>query len=267
MISSVKWESASSRPFNVPLGIKQGGINSPDFFSIYVDDLTRLLRSKGSGCHMYRLFVAAILFADDICLIAPTRSSLQELIDCCSDYCHKFCLTFNPKKSKVVVFSPRTIDTKNFARISLNGIHIEYVNSVKYLGLTLCSRPTFSFDSKSDLRNFYRSANSILNVLKKPDECVLLHLLYSNCVPILTYACAVKTYASREMNDCNTALNNAIRRIFTYHRWESIRSLRVAFGYKSLTEIFQLSSKRFIDSLPNHSNSILRKLHSSISVE
>ena len=77
MTSSVKWENTTSRSFTVLLGIKQGGINSPKFFSIYLDDLTRILRC----CHMYQLFDAAILFADDICLIAPTRSSLQELMD------------------------------------------------------------------------------------------------------------------------------------------------------------------------------------------
>ena len=169
---------------------------------------------------MYTLFVAAILFADDICLIAPSRSTLQELIDACSSYCRQYCLTFNPKKSKVIVFSQKLVDTENFARITMNNVNIDYVSSVKYLGVTICARPTFSYDSKNDIRNFYRSANSILNVLKKPDECVLMHLLYTNCVPILTYACAVKKYPSREMQDCTTALNNSIRRIFTYNTWE-----------------------------------------------
>ena len=100
MASFVKWESETSRSFDVPLGIKQGGINSPDFFSLYMDDLVKILRSKKIGCHMYLLFVAAILFADDICLIAPSRSTLQNLIDTCSSYCRRFCLNFNPKSQR-----------------------------------------------------------------------------------------------------------------------------------------------------------------------
>ena len=153
-----------------------------------------------------------------------------------------------------------------FARITMNGVAIDYCNSVKYLGVTICSLPYFAFDASNDLKNFYRSSNSILNVLHKPDEGVLLHLLYSNCVPTLTYACAVKTFSSRQMQDCNTALNNAIRKIFTYNRWESIRVLRESFGYLSLTEIFNKTVKKFFYTLPNHSNTIVRELHRHLSV-
>ena len=267
MTSSVKWEDVISRSFKVPLGIKQGGINSPDFFSCYMNDIVHILRTKDIGCRMYKLFVAIILFADDICLMAPTRSALQSLIDMCSSYCHKFCLTFNPKKSKVMVFSRSRTNVENCSRITMNGIAIDYVTSVKYLGVTICSRPSFAFDASNDLKTFYRAANSILNVLRKPDDCILLHLLYSNCVPTLTYACAVKMYSSREMQDCNTALNNAIRKIFTYNRWESIRTLRESFGYMSLTEIFHTASMKFLGSLPNHSNMLIRELHRYLSIE
>ena len=85
-----------SPSFRVPLGIKQGGINSPDFFSLYID-VIKLLRSGGVGCHMYKIFLAIILFADDICLIAPTRASLQKMINDCSNYCEEYCLSFNRK--------------------------------------------------------------------------------------------------------------------------------------------------------------------------
>ena len=267
MTCNVKWENETSRSFNVPLGMTQGGINSPDFFSCYIDDIVKLLRTKEIGCKLYKLLIAIILFADDMCLLAPTRSSLQKLINLCSSYCDKFCLSFNPKKSKIMVFSPTRIDVSTFARISMNGVPIDYANSIKYLGVTISSQPHFAFDASNDLKNFFCSSNSILNVLHKPDDCVLLHLLYSNCVPTLTYACAVKYYSSRQMQECNTALNNAIRKIFTYNRWESIRTLRENFGYLSLTEIFNKSAKSFRNSLPNHSNSIIKELFSHLPVE
>ena len=56
MSCSVKWGEARSRSFEVPLGIKQGGINSPDLFSCYMNPLIRLIREKRVGCHMYKLF-------------------------------------------------------------------------------------------------------------------------------------------------------------------------------------------------------------------
>ena len=99
----VKWGTVYSEEFPIPLGMKQGGILSPKFFSIYIDDLIKLLRKKGIGCHVLEMFVACILFADDMALMAPSRSALQKMIDICTDYCDKLCLNFNAKKSKIMI--------------------------------------------------------------------------------------------------------------------------------------------------------------------
>ena len=142
----------------------------------------------------------------------------------------------------------------------LNGQSVEYVDSVKYLGTTIVSSPSFAFSGKNNLINFYRATNSILNVLKKPSEEVSMQLLYTNCVPILTYACAVKEFSAKEMTNCTVALNDAIRKIVSFKRWESVRSLRESFGYKSLYDIFAFSSKKFRDSLKSHRNCTLKTL-------
>ena len=50
--------------------IKRDGFNFPDFFLVYFDILVKLLRKKGVGCPISKLFVAFKFFADDICLLA-----------------------------------------------------------------------------------------------------------------------------------------------------------------------------------------------------
>ena len=62
------------------------------------------------------------------------------------------------------------------------------------------------------------------------------------------------------MLDCNTAVNNAIRHIFTYHRWQSIRVLRESFGYKSLSDIFAASKRKFVAKLSSHNNHVISQL-------
>ena len=39
-----------------------------------------------------------------------------------------------------------------------------------------------------------------------------MQLLHTNCVPILTYACAVKEFSAKEMTNCTEAMNDAIRK-------------------------------------------------------
>ena len=257
MTCIVKWENEFSREFRIPLGIKQGGINSPDFFGVYIDDICAILRNANIGCHIYKIFLAMILFADDLCLLAPTRQALNKMIQLCATYCNKYGLAFNASKSKIVVFSKSSINYDGFCPILLNGKKIDYVDNVTYLGTTVYNNKGFANTASNDLSKFYRASNSILRAAKKPSEEILLHLLYTCCVPILSYAGAVKDYPSRQMQDCNTAMNNALRLIFGYNRWESVRTLRESFGYKSLVEIFQRAKIKFENSLLHHHNPII----------
>ena len=260
MSCRVTWGTEISREFAVPLGIKQGGINSPDFFGVYFDDLVQLLRQLQIGCHMLGLFLAVLLFADDLVLMAPTRSALNKLIDNCSIYCKKFGLSFNAKKSKVMIFSKNTVTYDSIKPVSLDGLSLEYTNNVTYLGTTIVSEKGFTFSCNNDLVKFCRASNSILTAVEKPSEEIVLQLLYTNCIPTLTYACAIKTYTSKQMQNCNTAVNDALRRIFGYNRWESIRVLRDSFGYKSITDIFGRARRKFYTVLPYHSNSIVSRI-------
>lgn len=105
MSSRCKWENSYSEYFDVTSSTKQGGILSPEIFAVYIDDLVKLLKKMGIGCHIALVFLACILFADDICLIAPTRGALQTMIKVCEEYCKEFCLSFNVKKSKSMLFA------------------------------------------------------------------------------------------------------------------------------------------------------------------
>ena len=115
------------------------------------------------------LVLAMILFADDLCLLAPTRKTLNKLIQCCADYCKEYGLTFNASKSKIVVFfSKNTIDHDKLGPILLNGKKIDYVDTVTYLGTTIINNKGLYFSSTSDLSKFYRASNSILRAINRP---------------------------------------------------------------------------------------------------
>lgn len=263
MTCVVKWGSEKSRTFEIPLGIKQGGINSPDYFSLYCDGLIKLLRKKKIGCNLFMIFLAIIMFADDMCLLAPTRSALESIMSDTAEYCNSIGLAFNPKKSRILVFSKRKIDLGSLKPVFLNNCVVEYVTSIKYLGVTIVSSNGLKFSASGDIRSFYRAANSILTALNKPSEEVLMQLLYTNCVPILTYACESKVFSAADMRDSNTAINNAIRKIFSFNRWESVRFLRENLEKKSIYEIFHNAKSKFQRSLALHRNSIIRCLGSN----
>ena len=134
-------------------------------------------------------------------LMAPTRSALQQLMDLCADYCSEFCLKFNVGKTKVMLFGKSTIPMNDLAPIRLRGQPIEFVNSCKYLGFYIESGISFRFSIKDDLCSFFAGVNSVLSCLSRPRENVLLQLLYSNCIPRLTYGAAIKDLTAKKKAD------------------------------------------------------------------
>ena len=136
------------------------------------------------------------------------------VISACQEYCDIYCLTFNTKKSKVMKFGKSHND--QCVPLRIGSQDIDFVTDWKYLGTTISSGKAFSFSAKPDMNSFFRASNAILSVLGDADKPVLLTLLYTNCVPILTYACSIKQYSASEMSDCNVAVNNALRRIFGF---------------------------------------------------
>ena len=255
MTCKVKWGDALSEEFDIPSGTKQGGIISPNLFSLYINDVVTTLRKQGLSCHFLKQFIACILFADDMALLAPSRMALQKMIDICSEHCREFCLSFNSKKSKVIVFGRSSKDP--LKPLTLNGSIIDFVDEWKYLGTTIKSGSSLGFSARPDLASFYRATNAIIHSLPGAHEHTLITLLYTNCVPILSYACAVKEYSASEMTSCNTAMNNALRKVFGFSRWESIRTLREVFGMKSLYDIFKTTQDRFNKNCRSHPNPIV----------
>ena len=255
----VKWANSRSTYFDVLCGSKQGGILSPDFFSVYINDLILLLQKLGIGCHIIRYFIACLLFADDMSLISPTRKSMQQMLNVCAEYCHKFCLRFNVKKTQIMVFGKMS-SYHSLANISFQGVQLDYVKKCKYLGFHVVSGAHFSLSVHEDLCGFFASTNSILNSMVKPKENVLIHLLYTNCVPRLTYGAAIKECSSSQKQQLNVAINNAVRRIFGFRRWQSIRQIRGFYGYKPIEVMFENARRNFLRRLPNHRNGILRFL-------
>ena len=158
--------------------------------------------------------------------------------------------------SKVMFFG-RNHDSFSGKPLLLNHKELDFVTEWKYLGITIISGNQFNCSAQRLLSTFYRSSNSILNIVKKPHENVMMKLLYSIAVPNLTYASDVVVFSSADMTRLHVATNDAIRKIFTFNRWESVSTLRKNCGYLSITEIFAKRKRSFEDNLTSIGNPLI----------
>ena len=70
-----------------------GAVLSPKLFSVYIDDLSNALLSEKIGCYIDNSCINHLIYADDMCLFAPTSFCLQKLLDVCNVF-SKF-ISFN----------------------------------------------------------------------------------------------------------------------------------------------------------------------------
>ena len=82
----IKWGKANSDYFNVSNGVRQGGVLSPKLFAIYIDDLSNELALCKSGCYINEQCMNHVIYADDICLLAPSAIGLQQMLDVCLNF-------------------------------------------------------------------------------------------------------------------------------------------------------------------------------------
>jgi len=126
MHCSVIWNSLVGTPFGVNCGVRQGGILSPFLFAVYMDDLIDALRNCGYGLYIGSVFTGALLYADDIALLACSCLGLQKLINVCTTYGLQWDIRFNPAKSQIACFGGKCPD-HDFVHVGRKAVNCQMV--------------------------------------------------------------------------------------------------------------------------------------------
>ena len=97
-------------------GVKQGGCISPNLFSVYLNKLIEILRKCNIGCRYRNHYMGVYCYADDLSLLSPSFTELQEMLKICDLYANNYDIIFNAKKCQLLDFgcnSPIIPDTAN----------------------------------------------------------------------------------------------------------------------------------------------------------
>lgn len=123
-----------SESFKIEMGVRQGCLLSPMIFSLFLDDITE---SLPAGIEVEGIRIKALLFADDLVILAESPSSLQLMINKLENYCKLNCLEINTAKSKILIFRNGTGRYARNEKWNYGTDELEVVRSYKYLGITL----------------------------------------------------------------------------------------------------------------------------------
>ena len=132
--------------------VKKGGILSPLCFNLYMDEISKNLSNENVGCCVNSNVINHIMYADDLCLLAPSAKLLQCLINICSKYASDHDIVYNVKKAVCMLVKSNKFNLTNLPCIKLGKTQLKYVTEYKYLSCIVTDNLGDNKDVQKTLR-------------------------------------------------------------------------------------------------------------------
>ena len=180
---------------------------------MYIDELFDILRKSGFGCFINQNYYGVIGYADDLVLLCPDRSGLQQMLNITCDFLNSMGLSVSvnhiePKKSKTkcVAFGTKF----DPIAITLSGTPLPWCDRYTHLGHTIYKNGSLYLDCDIKKKSFNGQFHALRQEVKRQDPFVFMNLIniYLNAF-----------YGSNLWNlfDCNhlyVTWNNVVRNVF-----------------------------------------------------
>ena len=208
----IKWNDILSEPISVLNGVKQGGILSPILFSIYYDELLLKLQDLNIGCKIGPDVLNCFAYADDVVLLAPSRSALQSLMDECLLYSAEFKIQFNKLKTKCIRFSNCYYNSShNVKKMTMYDKVIPWVTKVNHLGNILSCNLSDADDINIKIGQLYSQCNKLIAAFPSGSRSVMSNLFIKYCTSF--YGAQAWDLSKPCINNLYVAWNKSVRRI------------------------------------------------------
>ena len=246
--------------FCVQSGVRQGDTLSPTLFGLYVNDLATSFRSSGNGIQLSdSLHVASLLYADDLAIIAESEDKLQHQLNILMDWCRKWQMRVNIKKTKVVHFRVASQNRTNF-HFKFNEEEINCVEKYKYLGVILQENLDFNVTASVLAGSGSRALGGIISKFKKLKGLgfnTYSSLYQSGVIPILDYCSGVWGY--QQYSQIDSVQNRAVRFFLGIHRFAPNLAINGDTGWIPCHVRRKVNLLRFWNRLVKFENSRLTK--------
>ena len=134
------WDGEKMGPAVDLTGFEQGGINSSNYYKLYNNIQLIMAQSSHLGADIGSAVISAVGQADDIILISNDIHNLLLLVKMTEDYCEKYRVKLEPKKTKLLAYSNKSTDllVKMAARsnmITINHVPVNFTNDAQHVGV------------------------------------------------------------------------------------------------------------------------------------
>jgi len=141
--------------YQIDTGVREGSIMSPLLYVLFIDGLLQKLKERNLGVKIRHrhtrapTWVGALMYADDLVLLADSPGELQLMMDVITDYAKKWRFQINESKTKVMAMCERHATSQqrkhNWGDTwNCGGKIIRMTEYYVYLGVTIKSDMDFT---------------------------------------------------------------------------------------------------------------------------
>lgn len=256
----VRWAGWTSEAFGVSNGVRQGGVLSPIFFNIIIDELLNEVERTGYGARLAGTPVGCIAYADDITLISPTVGGIQAMLGVCESFVRNNLLKFNVEKSVVTVFRRRRLADPGNLRFVIDSGVLPVKESFCHLGSLWSERRSDVISVEKRIKKFYAAVNAVVCRLRgaSREEDVWKKVLDIQLFPVLSYGSHMWDFTKISVcNMLNSAWRKAIRKGLGMGFRDSI-SDRLKGWFKEATEKMLREQALFLHRALYSGNAVVR---------
>ena len=147
--SRLKTKYGKTREINIKDSIRQGGVLSVIQYALIMDEINKEIVKQKVGPKLTNTeeHIGCLLWMDDVALIADNTKNLQNMLNITYDVANKYHIEFGMAKSKILKIGRG----KEHSNLYLGTDKLEYVQTYKYLGITM--------NNKGNLENHIKEIN------------------------------------------------------------------------------------------------------------
>lgn len=197
-----------------------------------------------------------LAYADDLVLLCPSIKGLQKLINVCEQYGNDHCITYNCLKTVCMSIMPKGSKLLNTPTLSLNGRHLSFVSSYKYLGVHITDTLKDDDDISRQLRSFYARSNFLLRNFNACSIQVKAKLFTAFCANMYC-GHLWSSHKKASLTKIIVAYNNCFRRLMGLERFCSASTMFVTNTVSSFGELLRRYVYKFKQRIMASNNTIV----------
>ena len=199
---------SKTRPIYLKRGLRQGCSLSPLLFNLYISSLGSDLSISNEGVQIGSVVISALLFADDLVVIARTRAGLLKLMQLVKDHADILKLELNTDQNKSEVIAQEGVVGDSWDLINPDGevvLSLKQVMQYKYLGNLVF--PSVSKSAKEKLKLCVSKARQYKGACislshEGPDVVDMILATWCNiAIPSILYGCEMIPFSESAIMD------------------------------------------------------------------